>query len=137
MEAHDVLASDLRVAPAGSPTHLASYSISGAHPLNKEGDGWIHPIDMWLETADASPGLKRFSPERHVLLRYDLYIPNIDPRGLSGSGAWAHVPMGDSSVWTPNIRLVGVQSSYYPRSNFLKVIRIKRIAEFLGGVLKA
>jgi hypothetical protein len=56
--------------------------------------------------------------------------PDLDPRGFSGSGAW--YSRSEGVVWSPQIRLAGLVTNYYRKSQVLICCRIERLTSFLA-----
>jgi hypothetical protein len=54
---------------------------------------------------------------------------NIDPHGLSGSGVWYSRSTG--KIWSPQISLAGLVTSYYRKSQVLICWRIEILTSFL------
>jgi len=84
----------------------------------------------------------KITPEKpvtndHFLIRYP-QKDYIEPHGLSGCGVWTRFAYGDGRpIWTPNIQLLGIQSSFFRKSKTLKAIGVKSIVDILSnhGVL--
>jgi hypothetical protein len=56
---------------------------------------------------------------------------NVDPHGLSGSGAWTQIEKVDGIIWTPRISLVGLVTQYDSAGQLLTGYRIEEIVQFL------
>jgi hypothetical protein len=72
--------------------------------------------------------------------RYDLdtefaveYVPGdeLDPHGFSGSGVWHSRSTG--KVWSPQISLAGLVTSYYRTSQVLICCRVETLVGFLSA----
>ena len=55
---------------------------------------------------------------------------DLDPRGFSGSGAW--YSRSEGVVWSPRMRLAGLVTNYYRKSQVLICCRIERLISFLA-----
>jgi len=76
----------------------------------------------------------RFDPRLHYLADFETgELPDSlqTPRGMSGGGVW--LPIRTGPVWYPNVSLVGIQLSWYPRPRLIKVARIERVVDLLRG----
>lgn len=78
-----------------------------------------------------------YRPESHFLLTFDHPQDDMEitaPRGMSGGGVW--MPPGfppSDRVWNPGeIKLVGIEVSWFETSKFLKAVRIERLAALLA-----
>jgi hypothetical protein len=56
---------------------------------------------------------------------------NVDPHGLSGSGAWTQTEKAEGIVWTPRISLVGLVTEYDSERQVLTGYRVEEIVQFL------
>jgi hypothetical protein len=56
---------------------------------------------------------------------------NVDPHGLSGSGAWTQIEKADGIIWTPRISLIGLVTEYDSVGQLLTGYRIEEIVQFL------
>jgi len=56
---------------------------------------------------------------------------NVDPHGLSGSGAWIQTEETGGTFWTPRISLVGLVTEHDPQRQLLTGYRIEQIVQFL------
>ena len=75
-----------------------------------------------------------YDKERHFLIEYENNENSIDIHGLSGCGIWTHIAPKSNEVWTSNLRLVGVQTGIYKKSEVLKATRIEKVIELLESI---
>lgn len=73
-----------------------------------------------------------FDPDKHFLIDYDFEDERAEPKGLSGCGIWSRMPSGEGNIWTPNLRLVGIQTGVYRKYNVLKATKIEKIIDLLN-----
>ena len=71
-----------------------------------------------------------FDPTKHFLTDFTFTEETVDPRGLSGCGVWTRLPSGPK-VWTPNLRLIGIQHGFFKKSQVLVSTRVERLLELI------
>jgi len=72
------------------------------------------------------------SPESKTHMSITYAVPrNVDPHGLSGSGAWIQTERTEGVVWTPKISLVGLVTEHDPQRHVLTGYRVEEIVQFL------
>lgn len=76
----------------------------------------------------------KYDENRHFLIEYEHKENSVVINGLSGCGIWTHIFPEKQEIWTPNLRLVGVQTGIYQRSEVIKATRIERVIELLESI---
>jgi len=67
------------------------------------------------------------------LLKYELIADGLRPHGFSGAGAWCPLePKG--AIWTPDLILVGVITSYLKDQQLLVLAGLRAVVELLSHV---
>ena len=115
---------------AGSPVYFMGFSRELTRKATIYGDIGIFPFFGTSYIIDKEIDSSAYNPGRHFLIEFKTFDNDdykIDPFGLSGCGVWSRTPSGPNKLWTPNMYLVGVQHSYFRRSEVLKATKIERI----------
>ena len=76
----------------------------------------------------------KYDKDIHSLIEYERSEKSVVINGLSGCGIWRHISTEQLELWSSNLRLVGVQTGIYQRSEVLKATRIERVIELLKEV---
>jgi hypothetical protein len=72
-----------------------------------------------------------YNPDYQFLLKYKLIEDGLLPHGFSGAGVWCPMePKG--AVWTPDLLLVGVITSYLRQQQLLVLARLSAVVELLS-----
>lgn len=83
---------------------------------------------------DMSKYFEEFDAKKHFLVSYE-YDKNdknaVHPKGMSGCGIWAWEKARPDQIWSPDIKLVGIQSTFISLLGLIKGIRIKSLIELL------
>jgi len=58
-------------------------------------------------------------------------LQNVDPHGLSGSGAWVQTEKSEGIVWAPKISLVGLVTEYDAHRQVVTGYTVQELVEFL------
>ncbi len=72
-----------------------------------------------------------YDKKRHFLIEYEKNEKSVDIHGLSGCGIWIHIVPEKQEIWTTNLRLLGVQTGIYEKSEMIIATRIERVFELL------
>jgi len=79
-------------------------------------------LDIYLE----------YDPRKIHDVNTDNILPDIRPQGMSGCGVFEVPIERKNKIWSPSdIKLIGIQSSYYPRNKLLKATKIEHLFEIL------
>jgi hypothetical protein len=116
------------------PFYLLGFSSELMRFVNKREFG-IFPCFLGLRLYDKKVENTNYNPDKHFLLEFSLKEDSINPKGFSGCGVWSRLPSGEKRIWTPNLRLVGIQTSFYPESKPiqpLKATKAERIFSLLN-----
>jgi hypothetical protein len=74
-----------------------------------------------------------YNPNCEFLLKYELIEDGLRPHGFSGAGAWCPLePKG--AIWTPDLILVGVITSYLKEQQLLVLAGLRAIEELLSHI---
>lgn len=87
--------------------------------------------DSSLADLDTLPS--SFDPDNEFLMPYKWAEDKLKPYGLSGSGVWC-VRTITSGVWTPNLILIGVITSYIPNLELLVAANLRSVLDLLARV---
>jgi hypothetical protein len=121
---------DVLTPEVDSPAYYMGFSRELTRNATIDGDIGIFPFFGLSYIIGKDIDARAYNPDRHFLIDFKTFDNddfNIDPFGLSGCGVWSRTPSGPDKLWTPNIYLVGVQNSYFRRSEVLKATKIERI----------
>jgi hypothetical protein len=84
------------------------------------------PYVTFGEIGDRPPGV----PKSQLSIAYP--VPqNVDPHGLSGSGAWIQTEKTKGLLWTPKISLVGLVTEYDSQRQVLIGYGVEELIKFL------
>ena len=75
----------------------------------------------------------QYDPTNHFLLPYTRIDEGVRPHGMSGAGAWGNLNHS-GMVWNAKPALVGIQTSYFPKSKLIQMTRIKTILNLLEQI---
>jgi hypothetical protein len=70
-------------------------------------------------------------PKPQMFISYPVR-QNVDPHGLSGSGAWIQTEKAEGRVWTPKISLVGLVVEYDSQRQVLSGYSVEELIKFLN-----
>lgn len=113
-----------------SEVYIMGFSRELYREIDPQGGFESFPFFDIRKVVAKNDDLLRLDDKWHFLIDYEDVEDSVDPKGLSGCGIWIREPSGDA-IWTPNSYLIGIQSSYYPKSQLLKVVRIEALNEFI------
>jgi hypothetical protein len=89
------------------------------------------PYDSTLNRSQYLPS--SYDPDFEFLLKYELIEDGLLPHGFSGAGAWCPLePKG--AIWTPDLILVGVITSYLREQQLLVLAGLRAVVELLSHV---
>jgi hypothetical protein len=87
--------------------------------------------DSTLNQAEYLPS--SYNPDFQFLLKYKLIEDGLLPHGFSGAGVWCPLePKG--AVWTPDLILAGVITSYLRQQQLLVLAGLRAVVELLSHV---
>ena len=88
-------------------------------------------IDAIVQDISVAPD--RLDPAINFITDYTFKESSCNPKGMSGCGIWSRPKHSTGLVWSPyTTRLLGIQSSFYPRSKLLVAVKIERIMSILS-----
>ncbi len=123
-----------------SPGSIASaFGFPGAiaqrvmhQPTRRQGV-MANSLHIDIEIKDISVAPEKLNPAVNFITDYTFEDAGCDPKGMSGCGIWSRPQRSTGLVWSPyTTRLLGIQSSFYPRSKLLMAVRIDRVIEILS-----
>ena len=87
-------------------------------------------IDVKVQDISVAPdGL---NPAVNFITDYTFKESGCNPKGMSGCGIWSRPKHSIGLVWSPyTTRLLGIQSSFYPKSKLLVAVKIERVMSIL------
>lgn len=120
--------------PPGTEIYLTGYSQDTSAKVRvagKSGIG-IFPYTASGTIQDKTIESSDFDAAKHFLIDYpkddeDLAAPN----GMSGAAIWYRLPSGENNLWTANLRIAGIQASYFIKSKMIKAIKIEALKNIL------
>ena len=120
----------IKSADINMQVYLMGFSIELARQVTREGYGTF-PYFEESEIVDVSDNLQDFDSQRHFLTDFETTEDSVDPHGLSGCAVWTRLPSGKNNLWTPNLRLVGVQHGYYNKNRVLVASQAERLLKLI------
>ncbi len=86
-----------------------------------------------VEVQDISVAPNRLNPAINFITDYTFKESSCNPKGMSGCGIWSRPKHSTGLVWSPyTTRLLGIQSSFYPKSKLLVAVKIERVMSVLS-----
>src|SRR3989338_4780685 len=122
--------SSVKSADIDMQVYLMGFSVELARQVTREGYGTF-PYFEESKVVDANDNLQNFDMQRHFLTDFEATEDSADPHGLSGCAVWTRLPSGKNNLWTPNLRLVGVQHGYYNKRRVLVATRVERLLRLI------
>jgi len=83
---------------------------------------------------DMNKHFEEFDVKKHFLVSYEYDKNNksaVHPKGMSGCGIWAWEKAKPNQMWFPDVKLVGIQSSFIRSLSLIKGINVKCLLELL------
>jgi hypothetical protein len=120
----------------GSTVVLAGFAWDNSFPLKGEARavGVTIQSGRFDSTVNATKGLSsNYNTNDHFLVPYTRTEDGVRPHGFSGTAAWCNAEQA-GAVWAPHPVLVGVQTSWFPRSKLMQVVRLGPVLRLLGNL---
>jgi hypothetical protein len=117
----------------GNTVLLAGYAGDNSFPL----DNQSRAVGVTVQTGRFNAQLNSrtdlpytYNPVDQFLLPYTRTHEGIRPHGISGAAAWCNMDH-EGEVWAARPTLVGVQTSWFPKSKLLKIVRLGPVLSLL------
>lgn len=105
--------------------------------IRRDERGTVHNLcvksdGFWGEITSTGRPLQGFDKDAHFLLKFFRTHEGARPEGYSGAGVWLPPPTAEpTELWTPDPRLVGVETHAYLNLGLLRVVKSRVVADFL------
>jgi hypothetical protein len=88
-------------------------------------------IDVKVKDISVAPD--RLNSAVNFITDYTFKESGCNPKGMSGCGIWSRPKHSIGLVWSPyTTRLLGIQSSFYPKFKLLVAVKIERVMSILS-----
>ena len=88
-------------------------------------------IDAIVQDISVAPDT--LDPAINFITDYTFKESSCNPKGMSGCGIWSRPKHSTGLVWSPyTTQLLGIQSSFYPKSKLLVAVKIERVMSILS-----
>lgn len=121
---------DIKMPKVDMTVYLMGFSAELIKKATKQGDYGAFPYFEATKIVDVSINSNDFDSHRHFLTDFEITKNSVDPHGLSGCGVWTRLSSGEN-LWTPNLRLVGIQHGYYSKSEVLVATCAERLMKLV------
>ena len=107
------------------------------HQVTQRQGVMANSLHIDIEVKDISVAPEGLNSAVNFITDYTFEDAGCDPKGMSGCGIWSRPQRSTGLVWSPyTTRLLGIQSSFYPRSKLLVAVRIERVLTLLSQAQK-
>lgn len=114
----------------GFPGEIATHVT---HKITGHRGVMLLSLHMDVKIQDISLAPEKLNPAINFITDYTFEESGCDPKGMSGCGIWSRPKHSTGFVWSPyTTRLLGIQSSFYPRSKLLFAVKIERVMSILS-----
>lgn len=133
----EISAESIKIPKINMPIYLFGLSRELVRKVAKNGFG-VFPYFLMSKIINKdTTDYTGFDSNKHFLIDYGIDEFYVDPHGLSGSGVWTRLQSGENKLWTPNLRLVGVETGVYEinkPSQPLKATKIERLFKIIENL---
>jgi hypothetical protein len=114
----------------GFPGEIATHFT---HEITGHRGVMARSLHIDVNVKDISVAPNRLNPAVNFITDYTFKESGCNPKGMSGCGIWSRPKRSIGLVWSPyTTRLLGIQSSFYPKSKLLVAVKIERVMNILS-----
>jgi len=117
-----------------APIFLMGFSKELTKRVTERGDLGDFPYFEYGQISTKRIDSDTYDSQRHFLIEFGKTEDRVEPHGLSGCGVWSRRISGPNKLWAPNIHLIGIQHSYFKKTQVLKATRIERVIQLLEEI---
>lgn len=134
-----ILTENMPLPTTGRECFLLGYSQELLRRNTQQKSIAYSPYALGAIIIQRNVSISDFIPQDHFLIEFPSDERSVDPHGLSGAGVWAILNSPGDSIWSPNICLLGVQTSVlqtgvHKQNSCLIATKIERVLEILRRV---